>query len=515
MADTLDIPEIQVIEHYPNDPEFIWHHRILLKRVSGAVWIALTPDLDLARHDLSIQEHVVLDCSATFPQRLRLHAYAHDFISRSALNNFKCRAGTQAVVLGDSMDKEVEELVWVIAMANRSDFGHVISDDIMDESAGAVTLDTRGVAPIEGEQVFVERTLRSEFDNFRLTVPKDMADLRLLGLHTDAACKRKLPLSDVVALMKGPDFDDFPLGGIRAAKEYHSAVSEGAGNFTFYHSEWTRLSGMSEQSAVSHVHCNVCEVLRLLHYYDQIDVSATAGGEMPTRWLIQSEISVERNPRHPDYSGIDIVISAPTTRAARRPPTSTLGSRTASRTVPPSGSRGASIAWSATGLEPAMELAAAAASAGAATTMAATATGATTTATATSSMRRRRKSALAAQTTAATERHQLPLPAAEDEGRRACREPLAGGPDRGVSPRCADRSGALLLRSIRRSACSGSKSWRPVPAVGAADALGFGEDLPRLMPSTTSQHPARIHVLLKGMAGNLLPPCGLQPPSAG
>jgi hypothetical protein len=120
-----------------------------------------------------------------------------------------------------------------------------------------------------------------------------------------------------VALMKEPDFEDFPLGGIRAAKEYHSAVAEGAGNFTSYHAEWTRLSGVSEQSAVSHVHRNICEVLRLLHYYDQIDVSATAGGEMLTRWLIQSEISVERNPRHPDYSGLDIVISAPTTREGR------------------------------------------------------------------------------------------------------------------------------------------------------------------------------------------------------
>ena len=194
--------------------------------------------------------------------------------------------GTQAAVLGDSMDTEVEELVWVIAMASRSDFGNVISDDIMNHPAGAVTLDTRGVALIVGGQVFVERILRSEIDNFRQTVRKDMADLRLLGSHTGAAGKRKLPLSNALALMKEPDFDDVPLGGIRAAKEYLSAVLEGAGNFTSYHSEWTRLSGVSEQSAVSHVHRNICEVLRLLRYYDQIDVSATAGGEMLTHWLI-------------------------------------------------------------------------------------------------------------------------------------------------------------------------------------------------------------------------------------
>eukprot|EP00974_Lingulodinium_polyedra_P059929 5775620-Lingulodinium_polyedra.AAC.1 len=54
-----------------------------------------------------------------------------------------------------------------------------------------------------------------------------------------------------------------------------------------------------------------------MHSFDQIDGSATAFGELLVRWAIQTEVSVERNPRHPDYSGLDIIISAPTNQVGR------------------------------------------------------------------------------------------------------------------------------------------------------------------------------------------------------
>lgn len=40
---TLDIPEIQVLVNFPGDLDgFYWHHRILLHRIDGAVWLTLT-----------------------------------------------------------------------------------------------------------------------------------------------------------------------------------------------------------------------------------------------------------------------------------------------------------------------------------------------------------------------------------------------------------------------------------------------------------------------------------------
>ena len=54
-----------------------------------------------------------------------------------------------------------------------------------------------------------------------------------------------------------------------------------------------------------------------MHTYDQLDMSSLASAEMLVRWLIQVEVASERNPRHPDYSGLDIVIAAPVTTGGR------------------------------------------------------------------------------------------------------------------------------------------------------------------------------------------------------
>ena len=44
-----------------------------------------------------------------------------------------------------------------------------------------------------------------------------------------------------------------------------------------------------------------------MHSFDQLDVSALAVGEHLSRWVIQTELAVERNPLQPDFSGLDII----------------------------------------------------------------------------------------------------------------------------------------------------------------------------------------------------------------
>ena len=44
----LDIKELQILLHLPEDAEgFYWHHRILIRRVGAAIWVLFTPDGDL------------------------------------------------------------------------------------------------------------------------------------------------------------------------------------------------------------------------------------------------------------------------------------------------------------------------------------------------------------------------------------------------------------------------------------------------------------------------------------
>ncbi|CAK0869503.1 unnamed protein product [Prorocentrum cordatum] len=48
-----------------------------------------------------------------------------------------------------------------------------------------------------------------------------------------------------------------------------------------------------------------------------VDLSMLTSAELLVRWTKQTKIAVERNPRHPDYSGLDIVISAPVNAVVR------------------------------------------------------------------------------------------------------------------------------------------------------------------------------------------------------
>ena len=112
--------------------------------------------------------------------------------------------------------------------------------------------------------------------------------------------------------MHSPDDKEFPIVGTKASRELHHSISEGPGNFLSYHAEWLRLSGVSGKSSSAHIHRNLCEALRLMHSYDQIDASSLASAETLSRWMIQVELAVERSPTSPDYSGLDIVAGTAT-----------------------------------------------------------------------------------------------------------------------------------------------------------------------------------------------------------
>ena len=309
MADlTLDINEVQVLVHYPLDADgFFWHHRVLLHRIEGGEWLTLTPDLEVVRHNLANQRHRVLDRASPFPADIADEIYAHDPIGRAALANFKRQAQIQAAILGEGALLDPEAFQWVISEPLRPDFGTAVDAALLGNEATGLAFTLKGVVLKDGEEVFVERVGMASLADWRRQRGLETADVRLLGDHRDASGKKVLDLKTAVSLMKAPTDPDFPIAGIRAAKEFHDSVAAATGNFLNYHSEWLRLSGVSKRQSAVHVHRALCEGLRLMHSFDQIDASAVAVGEHLTRWVIQIELAVERNPLQPDYSGLDII----------------------------------------------------------------------------------------------------------------------------------------------------------------------------------------------------------------
>ena len=309
----MDVPDVQVLVHFPLDAGgYFWHHRILLHRAERGTWITLTPDHELERHDLAVLRHRVLDRRAPFPNDILNEIYAHDPIGLPLLQQFKRRARVMARVLGEGEVEELDAIIWVVSDPGHRNFGTAVDATLLEDEATGFAFATKGVVVIDGEELFVERVMASSLSDWRAERGRELGDVRLLGDHKDASGKRKLELSAAVALMHSPSDPDFPLTGVRAAKEFHESVAEGPGNFLSYHAEWLRLSGVSGRNAAAHVHRNLCDILRLLHSYDQVDVSALAGGETLCRWIIQTELAVERSPAQPDYSGLDIVAGTAT-----------------------------------------------------------------------------------------------------------------------------------------------------------------------------------------------------------
>ena len=207
---------------------------------------------------------------------------------------------------------ELDTVAWVVADPTHPRFAEVVDSQLLTNEATGLAFTTRGVVVLDNAETFVERIPLRELEDWKGKKGRELGDIRLLGDHRDSAGRRKLDLNAAVALMHAAEDKEFPIAGTRAAKELHESVSEGPGNFLSYHAEWLRLSGVSGKSSSAHIHRHLCEVLRLMHSYDQVDASSLASAETICRWLIQVELAVERSPTSPDYSGLDIVAGTAT-----------------------------------------------------------------------------------------------------------------------------------------------------------------------------------------------------------
>jgi hypothetical protein len=54
----------------------------------------------------------------------------------------------------------------------------------------------------------------------------------------------------------------------------------------------------------------ICSVLRIFQQFDQLDLYNVAGVEYLVRRLKQLEAATRRNPRQPDFEGLDVVLDS-------------------------------------------------------------------------------------------------------------------------------------------------------------------------------------------------------------
>jgi len=134
MERTLNIPDPQVLLHYPNDAHgLVYHHRVLVHKIGCGKWVALSPGLELAVEDLGVVRHIVLGRHAVFPQNIIDTCYIFDDLTKGELERQKRLAKTMGQILDDAPAADVAALCWICADPSSSRFGKTIPDELVQE----------------------------------------------------------------------------------------------------------------------------------------------------------------------------------------------------------------------------------------------------------------------------------------------------------------------------------------------------------------------------------------------
>ena len=116
-------------------------------------------------------------------------------------------------------------------------------------------------------------------------------------------------MRDFSSAVAQSEMKNFPFRGPRAAKEYMTSLLELDLNFLQHHMNWRVKSGVMEKSSICRVHKTTCDALHMMQSYDQMNLWNLAAGEHLIRQLILWETAVRRNPKNPDFEGLDVVLS--------------------------------------------------------------------------------------------------------------------------------------------------------------------------------------------------------------
>ena len=316
---SLDIPDMQILAEFPGE-RLDMHHRILWYRVDRATWIVSTPDHDVYEEDFDGVTVISLARNSPYPadQAGRMYIPDNDDIMANYAE-LKRQADALAVIRG-CLDRpgagtgEVpqSEGHWRVADVDSKRFGEIIPPgDLLDGSTNVILRigDVQKRLHQKGNEIL---TLEHVVDFQAWSEKKrpglpggDAGDLRLLGCRRLSSGKRQLSLSEALMLMSDTKFEDWPHRGPKAVREFLESVAENGGDLANYHSSFMRKSGLSENSAAAHEYKNLLGILRLALSYDQVDCSNLASIEQVVRRMLEIQVAVRRNPKHPVFDTFD------------------------------------------------------------------------------------------------------------------------------------------------------------------------------------------------------------------
>jgi len=156
----------------------------------------------------------------------------------------------------------------------------------------------------------MERVLRADLAAWRSEKQNGPGrDPRVLEIQRDAQGTRFLALREAMSKMKANLGAASPYRGPAALPELLETVRATGDDLVGYHDFFLRSSGLSAESPVAHQHKSLMSILAHMVHFDQLNAFGLSCGECIGRNVLRIHRAVRRNPKAPDFKGLDVMIS--------------------------------------------------------------------------------------------------------------------------------------------------------------------------------------------------------------
>ena len=295
-----------VLVDYPDHANFTWRMRLLIHHGGGTQWVASTPDHP-ARHRI-----IPLRAGEELPARVRGDAYIFDEFDDGEEEALSRQARMYAETVGFVVAGPARPAgVWRASGTAHMQFGEVVPDAALDDEESVVIRGDTGLAYLDERWVSIERVGDGDLASWKDKKGSGPGrDKRVLGLTRDPRGKRFMREEEAVRQWSGLPIPDTPLQGPSEVLAFFEALIVAGLTLIAYHMNWKSKSGVGERSAVCREHFLICDQLRVEVTIDQVDLTQLVGSEYRVRRLLQIELAVERNPKQPDFEGLEIMLTS-------------------------------------------------------------------------------------------------------------------------------------------------------------------------------------------------------------
>ena len=136
-------------------------------------------------------------------------------------------------------------------------------------------------------------------------------DPRIVANRVDAQGHKFLAEHEAVTLWKPPRVRSMvaPLMGVAVAYEYLVGIKTAGITLHQHDAEWKSRSGVPPNGVVARFHTALIEIVKMFICIDQLDPSFVLAIELAVRYLVFVEAAVGRNPKQPDWDGLELIVA--------------------------------------------------------------------------------------------------------------------------------------------------------------------------------------------------------------